>query len=80
MPVVITSSGGFGGGAILRNDRAYDIVDGFEVFGLASRVPAADLQDVVAGLRLPLGRHGQQVLVAIGGDEIIWAATRCEPF
>ena len=56
--------------AVLLDQRGHQIVDRLEVLGLGCRVPIGELQDVVAGSRLSLGRGGQRQLVALTGDEV----------
>src|SRR5207253_1733129 len=57
-------------GTVLPDQLRHDVVDRIEVLGLPRRIPGGEGQDVVAGLRLRLGRDGQQVLVAVGSDKV----------
>jgi len=56
--------------AVLLDQGRHQIVDRFEVFGLARCIPCGEALDVVSGLGLRLGRDGQQILVAVRGDEV----------
>ena len=71
MPVLLPEI--FGAGIdrpVLLDELGHDIVDRFEVRGMARRVPRRQLHDVVPGPGLRLGGGGQQILVAVRGDEI----------
>src|SRR5215831_3052822 len=56
--------------AVLLDQRRHDVVDWFEIVGLARRIPGGEAEDVVPRFRLRLRRDGQQILVAVGGNEV----------
>ena len=63
----------FGAGddrAVLLDQRRHDVVDRFEALGIARRIPGEEAENIVPGPRLRLGGGGQQILVAVGGDEV----------
>jgi hypothetical protein len=51
--------------AVFLGEVVDDIVDRFEVVGIAGRVPGREGEDVVPAMRLRFGRYRQQVLVAL---------------
>ena len=61
--------------AVLPDQRCHDIIDRFEFVGLAGRVPSSEAEDVVSGFQLRLRHDGQQILVAVGGDEVNLSST-----
>ena len=71
MPVLLAEILGAGiDRAILLDQPRHDVVDRFETGGVAGRIPGGEAEDVVPGFRLRFGGDGQQILVAVGGDEI----------
>jgi hypothetical protein len=55
---------------VLLDQGRHQIVGRFEAVGVARCIPSGETLNVVAGFRLRLGRNGQQILVAVRGDEI----------
>ena len=56
--------------AIFLDEHLHDVIHGIKLFGILVHRPHIERVDVVAGLRLRLGRHGDGDLVADGGQEV----------